>query len=154
MSGERQRRVGQNEALYRQVNEPIEDLNEVFGSGTGDFAIVCECGNLACVEQLSVPRELYERTRANPSRFIVKPEHEENGVETIVEAGQEYSVVEKDEPHAPQIAQVSDPRSKDRRSPTRAARPSFTETRGHVASPQSVAATPGTDAGPRRPAAD
>jgi hypothetical protein len=63
------------------------------------------------LEQLSGPRKLYERTRADPSRFIVRPGHEEDGVETIVEAGDEYSVVEEDEPHARQIAQVSDPRS-------------------------------------------
>ena len=77
MSDERARRVGQNEALYRQVNEHIEDLNDAFGAVTGDFAIVCECGELSCVEQISVRHDLYERTRADPTRFIVKPGHED-----------------------------------------------------------------------------
>jgi hypothetical protein len=111
MSDERERRVGQNEALYRQVNERIEDLNEVFGTVTGDFAIVCECGNLNCMEQLSIPREVYERTRTNPTRFIVKAGHEEREIEEIVEAEDGYLVVEKDEPDARHVAQESDPRS-------------------------------------------
>ena len=108
---ERGRRVGQNEALYRQVNERIEDLNEAFGAVTGDFAIVCECGNLNCMEQLSIPRELYERTRTNPTRFIVKAGHEERDIEEIVEAEDGYSVVQKDDPDARQVARETDPRS-------------------------------------------
>ena len=111
MSDERARRVGQNEALYRQVNERIEGLNEAFGAVAGDFAVVCECGNLDCMEQLSIPRDLYERTRRNPSRFIVKAGHEEREIETIVEAEDGYSVVEKQDPDARQVAQESDPRS-------------------------------------------
>jgi hypothetical protein len=111
MSDERARRVGQNEALYRQVNERIEDTNEAFGTITGDFAIICECGNLKCMEQLSVPCDLYERTRANPTRFIVKPGHEEQDVEMVVEAEEGYSVVEKGQLAARRVAQESNPRS-------------------------------------------
>src|SRR5262245_29979829 len=111
MSDERERRVGQNEALYRQVNERIEDLNETFTTITGDFAIICECGNLNCMEQIRVPRELYERTRTNPTHFIVKAGHEQRDIEAIVESEGGYSVVEKHEPPARQVAEESDPRS-------------------------------------------
>jgi hypothetical protein len=111
MSDERERRVGHNEALYRQVNERIEDLNEAFGDVTGDFAIVCECGDLTCMEQISVSRQLYERTRANPTRFIVKIGHEAPDIEDAVEREGEYSVVEKDQPTARRVAEESDPRS-------------------------------------------
>ena len=110
MSEERERRVGQNEALYRQVNERIEDLNEAFGAVTGDFAIVCECGNLNCMEQVTVPRELYERTRAEATRFIVKAGHEEQDIEDIVEREGAWSIVEKGHPAARHVAEESDPR--------------------------------------------
>jgi hypothetical protein len=108
---ERSRRVGHNEALYRQVNERIEDLNEAFGAITGDFAVVCECGSLDCTEQIRVSREAYEQTRANPTRFLVRPGHEIPDVEHVVDRDGDYVVVEKDAPEAARFAEETDPRS-------------------------------------------
>jgi hypothetical protein len=42
MNEERARRVGDNEALYRLVNEQIEGVNEAFGALADDFAVICE----------------------------------------------------------------------------------------------------------------
>lgn len=108
---ERTRRVGHNEALYRQVNERIEELNEAFGAVTGDFAVVCECGDLECREQIKVSREAYEQTRAHPTRFLVRAGHEEPDVEHVVDRADEYVVVEKDVPQAVGLAEETDPRS-------------------------------------------
>ena len=105
------RRVGHNEALYRQVNERVEDLNEAFGAVTGDFAIVCECGDLECMEQITVPHAVYERTRANPSRFILKPGHDAQDLEQIVETERDYVIVEKSFAAARRLAEQTDPRS-------------------------------------------
>ena len=111
MRDERTRRVGHNQALYRQLNERIEDLNEAFGSITGKFVIVCECGNLGCMEQIRVSSEVYERARADPTRFILKPGHEAEDVEDVLEAGGDYVVIEKRVPLARQLAEETDPRS-------------------------------------------
>ena len=111
MNEERTRRIGQNEALYRQVNERIEDLNASFSSITSDFAIVCECGDLGCMEQITVSRELYESTRANPHRFIVKPGHEAQDIEHAVAGDGDYVVIEKGPPEAMRLAEETDPRS-------------------------------------------
>ena len=113
MTDERTRRIGHNEALYRQVNERIEDLNEAFSMITDDFGIVCECGDLACAEQLTVSRDVYEQTRANSFRFIVKPGHQADGTERIVERGGDggYIIVEKEPPDARRIAAETDPRT-------------------------------------------
>ena len=111
MSEERTRRVGHNEALYRQVNERIEDLHETFATLTDDFAIVCECADLECMEQITVARELYERVRANPHHFILKPVHEAQDVEHPVERDGDYIVVEKHVGPATRISEETDPRS-------------------------------------------
>ena len=108
---ERSRRVGHNEALYRQVNERIEALNETFGTVAGDFAVICECGDLGCKDQISVSREAYEQTRANPARFLVRPGHEVLDVERVVGRDDDYVVVEKVPQDAVRVAEETDPRS-------------------------------------------
>jgi hypothetical protein len=40
---ERERRIGLNEALFREVNEAVSDINADFEAP--DFEIVCECGD-------------------------------------------------------------------------------------------------------------
>jgi hypothetical protein len=112
MNDERTRRVGQNEALYRQVNERIEGLNETFASLTGNFDVVCECGELECADQISVSREQYERVRADPGRFIVRPGHEETDLERPVEDHGAYIVIEKHGGVPTRLAQQTDPRAK------------------------------------------
>jgi hypothetical protein len=115
MSEERSRRVGHNEALFRQVNERIEDLNDAFGSITGEFVIVCECGRLECTDQIGVARAVYERTREDPSRFILKPGHELPDVEHVVDGDAngdgDYVIIEKDAPEARRFAERTDPRT-------------------------------------------
>ena len=111
MNDERTKRVGHNEALYRQVNERIEELNDAWGEVTGQFAVVCECGDLACMEQVTLSRDEYERTRANPSRFIVKPGHEAPDVEEVVERAAGFVVIEKHSGAPQLIAEETDPRS-------------------------------------------
>ena len=111
MNDERARRVGHNEALYRQVNERIEELNEAFARLTDQFLVVCECGDLGCMDQISVSREAYERVRANPDRFILKRGHEKPDVEAAGEDRGDHVVVEKHAGVPRRIAEETDPRS-------------------------------------------
>jgi hypothetical protein len=111
VTDERARRVGHNEALFRQVNERIEGLNAAFATVSQTFAVVCECGDLSCTDQLELPPRVYERTRQSPVRFVVKPGHQSPDMEHIVEAEDDYLVIEKDQPVAKQVAEESDPRS-------------------------------------------
>lgn len=111
MNDEQARRVGHNEALFRQVNERIEDVNDAFGGITGKFVVVCECGNIECTEQIAVSREVYERTRQNPARFIIKHGHEIPEVEHPVVEEDDYVIIEKDVPAARNFAERTDPRS-------------------------------------------
>ena len=108
---ERIRRIGENEALYRHVNEHLEEINEALGTVSGVFEVICECGSLECNEQIAVPREEYEHVRANPARFIIKPGHEFPEAEHIVERAERYVVVHKDPGPAQRVAEETDTRS-------------------------------------------
>jgi len=105
-------RIGQNEALFREVNEHIEDLNRGIAAVSDEMMhIVCECGDGKCVQQLAVSLSVYERVRSDPTHFLVKAGHEKPSAEVVIEKGDGYNVVRKDAPAAESIARETDPRS-------------------------------------------
>ena len=108
---ERTRRIGHNEALFRQVNERIEEIKDGIAALTGAFDIVCECGNLSCAEQITLTPEAYERARSSPMRFVVKPGHEPEDLEVVIDGGAAYHVVEKAPADARKIAEQTDTRN-------------------------------------------
>jgi hypothetical protein len=97
MSGmsERERRIVQNETLFRQVNEQVESLQRATGTGDEPMRIVCECGDLTCIDRLAVPHPTYEQVRGDPTLFFVKPGHEITAIEDVIVEGDEFSVVRK-----------------------------------------------------------
>jgi len=108
---ERGRRVGRNEAVFREVNEQIESLNRGLAAiSDNTMHIVCECGDLRCATQLVVPVGDYERIRAEPALFFVIPGHERPDVEDTVEETEGYHVVRKHEGEPARIARETDPR--------------------------------------------
>ena len=107
---ERARRIGENEALYRSVNEKIEALSAAFGVITETMSVVCECGNASCAEQIEVSIPDYERIRSEPTLFIIRPGHEIPDVEEVVERNDAFHVVKKVEGAAAALARKTDPR--------------------------------------------
>jgi len=102
--------VGENEALFRTVNEQVRDLNQTF-LVEGTLRIVCECGEQSCIDQIELMPGEYEAVRSDSALFAVKPGHEVEDVETVVERKDGYWVVRK-APGAPQrIARETDPRN-------------------------------------------
>src|SRR5690349_14059199 len=94
---ERERRVGRNEAVFREVNEQIESLNRGIAAISDHMLhVVCECGDLTCAEQLAIGIDAYERVRAEPAWFVVCPGHDDPAVEHVVERAPAYHVVRKD----------------------------------------------------------
>jgi hypothetical protein len=108
---ERARRIGENEALYRSINEKIEDLNASFGMVTESMAVVCECGQLECTQQIALEIPTYERVRSDPTLFVVVPGHEIPDVETVVEEHSDFNVIRKDLGGLAELAQQTDPRA-------------------------------------------
>lgn len=98
---ERQQRLGRNEALFRIVNDRVEDLNEAFAAITDEFEIVCECGDASCIQQLVIATEEYERVRRDPTLFIIVPGHEDATSESVVEEDRPGYVVVRKHPGGP-----------------------------------------------------
>jgi hypothetical protein len=108
---EREHRIGENEALFRSVNEKAQELGESFSASADTFVIVCECGTQSCMEQIELQPAEYERVRQNPLHFLIKPGHEFSEVDEVVERTDRYWVVEKDSGLPAEVARETDPRS-------------------------------------------
>ncbi|TML45740.1 MAG: hypothetical protein E6G19_03460 [Actinobacteria bacterium] len=107
---ERERRIGRNEALFREVNERIERVSGALRTGTDTMTILCECGDESCQEHIEVSVSEYERVREESTLFFVRPGHAKAKVEDVIEHHDEYDVVRKDG-EAGDEARERDPRA-------------------------------------------
>lgn len=108
---ERQRRVGVNEALFREVNERIERVTEALQITSEKIAILCECGDEGCTERVDVELRDYERIRGESTLFFIRPGHEVPDVEDVVERGDGWEVVQKKAGDPADLARELDPRA-------------------------------------------
>jgi hypothetical protein len=90
--GSREERRGQNEALFRQVNERIVELDDRFDIGVVE--ILCECAQLDCAAPLKISRGAYETVRRSETRFVLVDGHVDPSIERVV-GGDTYVIVEK-----------------------------------------------------------
>jgi hypothetical protein len=102
----RKDRIARNEALFREVNERVQEITP----SEGGIDFICECGYEECIERVSLTSDEYERVRSDPVEFFVKPGHEIPDVEEVVEAHDRFLLVRK---HVAErdIARQTDPRS-------------------------------------------
>ena len=107
----RENQIGLNEAVFREVNERIEGLAEAFDLKAEPLDLVCECGDAACVQRITMSHAEYEQLRSDPRQFAVHSGHEIPGVETVVGKRNGYDIVEKDHGVPEQVAEQTDPRS-------------------------------------------
>ena len=106
----RQQRVAKNEALFRQVNERIEEVNEPLGPNEPtDF--LCECGDDDCTAPVRLTLAEYEEIRSHPTHFVVAHGHEVIDVERVIEQNDRFAVVRKFSGEAERVALETDPRS-------------------------------------------
>ena len=91
MDKERKQRFARNEAVFREVNERIEELTRE----SEWLALVCECGNPQCNEPLNLTVIEYERVRQEPTDFLVAPGHIIPEIETVVDSTERFDVVRK-----------------------------------------------------------
>ena len=61
---ERTRRIGLNEAVFREVNERIEGLAAEFKVGEG-LDLICECGDASCVKAHTEAQSSWVRPQRN-----------------------------------------------------------------------------------------
>jgi hypothetical protein len=109
---ERTRRIGENEALFRKINEEVDELNRNLAQLTDEtIHIVCECGDIDCQQRIVVPLAAYEQVRSESELFFVVPGHQLPSTEDVVEEEERYFVVRKHEGGPADIAEATDPRS-------------------------------------------
>jgi hypothetical protein len=106
----REERIGLNEAVFREVNERIENLAETFDLESEQLDLVCECGDADCVQRITMTHSEYERLRSDSHLFAVFPGHEQPDVDRVVDRLQGYHVVEKNVGTPARIAEQTDPR--------------------------------------------
>ena len=104
---EQKERRARNEALFREVNERIEEASRNAPAEAAQF--LCECSDATCAQAIPLTIASYEAVRAVPTRFAVAPGHETRDIEHVVERHEHYVVVEKHGPSA-EIAAETDPR--------------------------------------------
>ena len=93
--GSREERIGLNEAVFREVNERIEDLALSQTDEDHAYEFLCECSDPSCTARISLQPAEYEWVRASPTRFVLAPGHAATQIEHVVEREEEHDVVEK-----------------------------------------------------------
>lgn len=104
-------RIGRNEALFRDLNERVEEISRSLDDRASEATFICECGRADCMERIRVDLADYERVRADATLFFVRPGHISPEVEEVVEEHEGWWIVCKLAGEAAEIADALDPRS-------------------------------------------
>jgi hypothetical protein len=107
----RERRLAQNESLFREVNERVETLAQQLGPHHA-YEFLCECANADCTFRLKLPLPVYQSVRADARQFVVLPLHYTPEVEELVVEEDDYWIVRKTG-DAGEYVERLDPRSRD-----------------------------------------
>lgn len=107
-----ERRKAANEAVFRNVNERIQQLQHSFAVAEREpLQMVCECDRLDCMERVTVGVDAYELLRSHGDQFIVAPGHEDTRVDEVIGTTSGYTIVRKRAGDARDVAVETDPRS-------------------------------------------
>jgi hypothetical protein len=108
---EQQTRAARNQALFREVNERVESLNEGVSPLVPRSEWICECADTACFEHIHLTMDEYATLRQHAARFAVSPgeAHVFSDVERVVERSERFWVVEKTGTAARVAAELSEP---------------------------------------------
>lgn len=110
----REKRLAQNEALYREINERVQQIAVSHEHGAPDaheYAYFCECSNADCNLQVSLSPAEYEWVRSDPTRFVVAAGHNLPEIENIIREETDHLVIEK-QGEAGDYVEHLDPRSR------------------------------------------
>jgi hypothetical protein len=115
---DRLERKARNEALVREVNERIAEVDKAaegasFAPEQSFFEFLCECGGdgdseVGCEEHIQMTIPEYEDVRSQDDRFAVYPGHEQEGLESVVMRNERFVLVDKRPKAEPFVA--DDPR--------------------------------------------
>ena len=99
-----------NQTIFREMNEwTNEDVPRPAGWGGRDIYL-CECGDGACTDPISLSLTEYEAVRSEPTRFAIAVDHENPELDSVFIEYERYTVVDKTFGPAARMARASDPR--------------------------------------------
>lgn len=103
-----ERRQIENEMIFRRANETVsEGLDGLDADHVADgnpqlaqdeditLHFICECSDENCMERIPIKLRTYQTIHEDRNAFIVKPNHEVEAIEKVVNEAAEYSVVKK-----------------------------------------------------------
>ena len=98
----------ENEMIFRRANEEVGDkLEEIDANHIEDgnpelilkddilLRFKCECSDENCVVRIPILLSVYKEVHENRDAFIIKPGHQVNAIEKVIDTNDEYLVVEK-----------------------------------------------------------
>jgi hypothetical protein len=92
----REERIVRNELAFRAANESLKTIFEDAGETRAEvYPFLCECGDRRCTDVVLVTLPLYESVRSHPTRFVIRPGHQQLESEQQVDTGDGYEIVEK-----------------------------------------------------------
>lgn len=91
----RARRLAENEALAREVNERVGDVAGPWYGEDEPIEFVCECSFADCSERVHLRLAEYSRVRSSPDWFVLVPEHIVSEMEREVDRIGDGVLVEK-----------------------------------------------------------
>ena len=91
-----ERRTARNEALWREVNDRIDEIDETMRVLPDDLIeFHCECGSRDCDARVPMTPSEYRDLRRERDTFALAPGHEHAAIERVVERTDRYVVVDK-----------------------------------------------------------
>ena len=107
----REKRLGLNEAIFREVNERLEGLAQHFARDQEEsLDLICECSKATCIQRIEMSRAEYEALRAEETHFALYPGHADPDLERVVSSHPGYEIVAK-QGDAAEVARDLSPRS-------------------------------------------
>jgi hypothetical protein len=91
----RDRRLVENEVLFRGVNEATGATAARLGSDQHLYEFMCECSDPSCGRRIRLTLGEYESVRSRGDQFALISGHEDERIERIVEHHDRYEVVQK-----------------------------------------------------------
>lgn len=103
-----ERRQIENEMIFRRANELVGDnLDELDEKHIDDgnpqlvrqkdlmLHFMCECSDENCKLRIPIKLSAYQTIHKNRDAFIIKPKHQVEAIEKVIQTGVGYNVVEK-----------------------------------------------------------
>jgi hypothetical protein len=111
----RAERLTHNQALFRDINERVDELLGRTPATAAREEFLCECASDACVEHITITPEQYRQVRASPVTFAVVADeaHVFADIEEVVARHEGYWIVEK-QGEAAEVARAESERERRR----------------------------------------